>query len=506
MNWNLRRRSWRFIVVLTALALSGAGAVLAQNRPSTRPNVVLIAVDTLRADDLGCYGYPRPTSPCIDKLAGEGVLFERACSPASWTLPAFASLFSGVGPAAHGCGGFRDPIPLTLPLLSETLRKEGYRCDAVISNPFLNAKYGFGRGFDEYDDYSVFLDEELAALGTDGSPKSIPISDLVTGATVTRRAKQLLAAAASSGRPYFLFVHYFDPHASYIPSEEYRSRFEASYDGPVTGRGLDSQKTALLPARDLEQLRRLYDGEIAHDDAQIGELLKAVDAVSDPQQTLIIFLSDHGESFSEHGRCLHGNSAHMEETHVPLIWRWKGRFPAAHRAQEPVSSLDVFATLCDLLELPRPALTQGQSLRRQLEGGQGPQDRVVVSERACNDSGAGQMKHLAGLRGGLRVHLRFVENPAEPGAQIEAYDVASDPLEQRLLEPLPPTAADVAGQISEYWRHCRQIAAGHRVAPGSVNVHLSEAELRQMEGLGYTATPATQPTTRAADAAKELQP
>lgn len=481
----------RHVVLLLAAAVVIVGQVEAAVDRGLRPNIVLIAVDTLRADHLSCYGSPRQTTPHIDRLAAEGVLFEQTFSPANWTLPAFASIFTGVGPSAHECVGFHGLIPPTLPNLTESLRQKGYYCAAVVSNPFLNAKYGFGRGFDQYDDYSVFLEEELASLSADGAPKSTPLSELVTGHAVTARAKQLLVDAIKSTRPFFLFIHYFDPHDSYVPPHEFRSRFEIPYEGPVTGRGVSAMRLVPMFPKDMDQLTRLYDGEVAYDDSQVGDFLDALDATVDPSRTMIILLSDHGEAFGEHGALLHGNSAHVEETRVPMIWRWKGRFKAGHRGKEPVSTLDLWPTLQALIAPDASSaaqIEQGESLISQLRGEAGHADRVVISEGA-------QVKHFAAIQGTLRTHVRFVDNPTEAHARIDLFDLAADPLESKPLSASVPPAG-VREAINAYWCQCRGLAEKHRPKAGSVQVQLSASELRRIEGLGYTSTAATQPATQ----------
>jgi arylsulfatase A-like enzyme len=227
-------------------------------------------------------------------------------------------MFTGVLPAAHGCDRHDSAIPGAAPTFPEVLKKHGYFCAGVVSNPFLHGKFGFARGFDEYDDESVFLDAELGLFKADSAHESGTVGEVVTADSVNQQAVCLLGKARDSGQPFFLFVVYFDPHDSYVPPP-FDRKFDADYSGSVDGRQLVAMRHAPPPKRDLEHLVARYDGEIAYIDRMVARLLDQVDLVSDPEHTLVILVSDHGEAFAEHGSLLHGNSPHGEEVMVPMI-------------------------------------------------------------------------------------------------------------------------------------------------------------------------------------------
>lgn len=448
-------------------------------RLNVPPNIVLIAIDTLRSDHLGCYGYPHPVSPNIDRLAREGVLFERCYSVAGWTLPSFMSIFTGLLPAAHNCRDTETALSPTCPTLPQKLHDKGYFCAAVVANPYLSAKFGFGRGFDKYDDYTVFLDAELALLAADKSRQYTQVTELVTGSTVTQQAQRLIAAAKKSRKPLFLFVHYFDPHDSYIPPTPFDRQFDPDYQGPATGRQLLASRNAPPSPRDLAHLRALYDGEIAFDDAQLAPLLKTLDTAFDPANTLLILLSDHGEAFGEHGMLLHGNSAYREELQVPMIWRWPGVLPQNHRVKLPVATTDIPTTLARLLGIQDFNPPHTRSLWPALTGGQLPEPHDILSDKCLGPS-----HHLALTRNALRLHARFDISPTEPTTHYELYDLSTDPNEQRNLAAAnPPHLASLKTSLLQIWTDSQKL---RQTTPAPNPVHLNDKDRQRMKGLGYT--------------------
>ncbi|MGE5612148.1 MAG: sulfatase [Bacillota bacterium] len=450
--------------------------------PLRPPNIILIAIDTVRSDHLGCYGYPHATSPNIDRLAAEGVLFEQCYSVAGWTLPAFMSIFTGLLPAAHNCRDIETALSPTLPTLPEKLHDKGYFCAAVVANPYLSAKFGFGRGFDKYDDYTVFLDAELALLAADKPRQYTQVTDLVTGSTVTQQAQHLLAVARKSGKPLFLFVHYFDPHDSYIPPMPFDRQFDPDYQGSITGRQLPASRNAPPSARDLAHLRALYDGEIAFDDAQLGQFLKTLDATFDPASTLLILLSDHGEAFGEHGSLLHGNSVYRQELQVPMIWRWPGVLPKKHRVKTPVAITDIPATLAALLRIENFNPPHARALWPALTGGQVSEPSDILSDKCL-----GPTQHIALTRGPLRLHARFDTSPNEPNTRYEFYDLSSDPNEQRnLIATHPPHLVPMKTSLLRLWADCLRLRQTAHPDPAANRVQLNDKERQRLKGLGYT--------------------
>ena len=453
-------------------------------RPDRLPNIVLVAVDTLRADHLGCYGYQRPVSPNIDRLASEGVLFERCYSAASWTLPSFMSMFTGLMPEAHGVTELDGrSLSVVIETLPEQLKQRGYTCLAVVSNPCIGRQYGFARGFDTYDDFSVCREAELGALGLDDEQDSGGVNDRVTGQMVNQQAGALLDKAKASGKPFFLFVHYFDPHDSYVPPSPYDTVFDPGYRGAMDGRGLPSMRASPPSGEDLNHLIARYDGEIGYTDELVGELVAKIDSISKPGDTLIVLVSDHGEAFGEHGKLLHGNGAYREELHVPMIWRWPGVLPKGKRVSSVVSTIDLAKTLKEVARAGGPDLTQGQSLWPHLLGG-AQQDRSVLSQKALPTHGWGH--HLALTRGEFRLHTRFNRDLSEKGVSFELHNVSQDRLEQdNCAELNPAVALSTREELGRLWSECKEIRTYYQAKRADSKVELTEDQRRILKGLGY---------------------
>jgi arylsulfatase A-like enzyme len=299
-----------------------------------RPNILFILVDTLRRDHLTPYGYRRDTSPNIDRLlAWRGAVVEEAYSQAPWTLPSVASFLAsrypgeilGDDPNAYG-------LPGALPSLPATLKACGYETGGFIANQVLHKGNGFRRGFETF--YSP--------------PPGTSDLDQPDAAALTARVLPWLEGHRNA--PFFLYVHYLDPHDPYDNPEIVggRSSFFPDYHGRISGRDVQGIYTGKIPLddplQDREQLVALYDSEIHYADRAIGRLLAAIprEILAD---TLVVLTADHGEEFLDHGGWKHGFTLYDEQIHVPLLWRWDGRIPAGSRLPGVVRLLDVAPTL-----------------------------------------------------------------------------------------------------------------------------------------------------------------
>jgi arylsulfatase A-like enzyme len=339
-----------------ALVLMACVAVtLSCSKETPKLNLMIIAVDTLRPDHLGCYGYSRDTSPNIDAFAAGGVLCENALSQAPWTLPSFATVLTSLYPTQHGATVVQSRIRRSFPTLATMLHNSGYATGAVVNAPALKPASGVDRGFDHY--HMTPLDGRDA----DGT---------------TRDALEWIDSVAE--KPFFAFVHYFDPHLSYSPPPPYDKAFDPGYDGGIGNsfnlegfsrvRAVMFDQLKVLSAADWNHIVSLYDGEIAFTDKAIGDLLSGLEDRSLRDRTLIVFLSDHGEEFYEHGGFEHGHSLYNELIRVPLVFSLPGVLPEGVRLSRQVRLLDVVPTVLDILGMEPAPHPEGVSLKPLLEG------------------------------------------------------------------------------------------------------------------------------------------
>ena len=342
----------------SAAAFWGAPTITA---PQRAPLAIIYLVDTLRADHTSPYGYDRDTTPALTALARDGVLFEKAISQASWTKPSVASIFTSLPPSRHGVVELRDTLAGDLTTIAEMLSDRGFATSAEISNVVI---YGKGTGFEQ--GFDVFA----GLHGADDRPsKSVLAAEVVDAA--------IAAIDAHRGLPHFLFVHTMDPHVPYTPPAPYNTRYAPH---PAPGHpGADPRTDAREP-KDRDRLMAQYDGEVAYGDAEFGRLIAALKERDLYNEALIIFTSDHGEEFQDHGKWLHGRSVFDELIHVPLVVKLPGNRHASLHIGRQVQSLDILPTALDALgvPLPRQPHLDGIPLQEVMEGT--APTRVAISE------------------------------------------------------------------------------------------------------------------------------
>jgi len=340
-------------LTILAIGLAGGAALLSAwllNRcPPSRPDLVLITVDTLRADRLELYGNQRETAPKLAALGSRGTTFEQAVSQSPWTLPAMASIHTSLYPSQHGAVMANRKLGPRAVTLAEVLRQNGYRTAAVISHLFTSRRYGFAQGFSRFNERSIASEQD------------------VTSEQVTRDA--LASYVFPSDAPRFLWVHYFDPHYSYMRHPEYG--FADGYQGRLTDEvrfddlgGLEGGEPGQVSEADARYARDVYDEEIRYTDLWIGRLIDGLREAAGNRQVVFLVTADHGEYFSEHGRFGHGRDVYRELVHVPLIIA--GDHPAVRAGQRVstyVETASIPATLMELAGIEQH-LFRGQSLLR----------------------------------------------------------------------------------------------------------------------------------------------
>ena len=419
---------------LTPDALAGARGVLAGW------NVLLVSVDTLRADHLGCYGHRRVETPVIDALATGGVRFAQAVAPVPLTLPSHSTMLTGLNPVRHGVrnnGTFKlqDDV-LTL---AEALAGAGYRTGAVVSAFVLDSRFGLAQGFQDYDDDLIEGDQPARGGFRERRAE-------VTNRSATEWLRQ------QGDAPWFLFVHYFDPHWPYAPPPPYRDRYKGA----------------------------AYDGEIAYVDEQLGRLLSVLDETGARSRTLIVLTADHGESLGEHGENSHGIFIYDATQHVPLIVSGPPPLPARHVVERQVGVVDVMPTVLALLGVDTPPGLDGvNAFAPQTEA------RTIYVESL----GSKLMHGCAPLFGVRRRDVKFILAP-----RPELYDLKDDPHElKNLYDPSDDRARQLRAALMAFVNDDVKGAASDEG-----NLALSEEAAERLRDLGYLVSSSRPTTTKTA--------
>jgi choline-sulfatase len=420
----------RFFIPLLLLASCGGSAPAGVDGIK---NVVLFTFDTTRADHVGCYGNQSASTPRIDALAQTGVRFEKCFSVGPTTLPSHASILTGQYPFVHGVrNNGTHALPDSAQTLAEILQAEGFQTGAVVSAMVLNSRYGLGQGFDSYDD-------NLSA----GPVQSSFLLRETTGDDATRRALDFLTTA--DDRPFFLWVHLFDPHDAYTPPAGFAERADGN----------------------------LYGGEIAFADEQMGLVLDAIKKQGKLDETLVVMTADHGESLGEHGEDTHAIFIYDATTHVPLVFSHPN-LQQDFALSSPVSSVDIAPTILGLLGLPKPDIMDGLSLAPIIINVNGPAldaERVIYSESMFGYYNLG----WAELRG-VRDHAwRYIQAP-----QPELYDLTADPQEiQNLWQPDGSRPVFFRQQLNQFLQNGEQNNQSTKVSD------MDPDERAKLEALGY---------------------
>jgi arylsulfatase A-like enzyme/tetratricopeptide (TPR) repeat protein len=422
--------------VAAVLALVAVGAFLWARRadraaPRERPHVLLVTIDTLRADAVSAYGNPAASTPVLDALAARGARFTTAVANVPLTGPSHASILTGLIPVRHGVrdnGGF--VLPDEVPVLTERFRDAGYRTAAFVSGYPLVRRFGFGRGFDTYDD----------SLPHGNDPRRAPYVERSADRTtdlVLRWLEAPAAAPADGGTPWFLWVHYYDPHAPYEPPGDLATRFAA----------------------------RPYYGEAAFVDRQLGRLLRRLDERGWSSRTLVLVTSDHGESLGEHGEDSHGIFVYDSTLRVPWIMAGPG-IPAGGMVDTVARLVDVAPTLLECAGIAGPGDVDGRSLCG-ASAGRPLRDEPTYAESLSS------LLHMgwAPLHAWRTRQWKLIEAP-----RLELYDLEKDPAE----------AHNLAGERPDLVQQMRRPLQAAMSAPTPLAAKAVDAEAAErLAALGY---------------------
>ncbi|MBU0639893.1 MAG: sulfatase-like hydrolase/transferase [Planctomycetes bacterium] len=456
-------RVWRCLCILTALVVAGCERSAPTGPSADRPSVLLITLDTTRADHLSCYGYPQQTSANLDRLAQRGTLFTAAIAQAAVTPVSHASILTGLNPYNHGLrvmhGTTENRLRDSCTTLAETLGAAGYQTAAFVSAFPVTARFGLDQGFETFD--AEFIDD---------APEQIVSA---TGAVNTgrnqRRADETtdraLAWLAQARRPFFLWLHYFDPHDPLVlPPREY----------------IQQHNAVPQPRDQSEALRAIYDVEIRYMDLHIGRILDRLALNGKLEEVVTVVVADHGEGLGDHDWWTHG-ILYQEQIRVPLLIQAPGK-PGGRRVDNLVRTIDIMPTICDLVGLPATVVPRldGQSLAPLLSG-----SAPDAARRAYSDSVNMLVYRTPAKTQDVKNDMLFavVDGPWKyihhllRSDESELYNLQDDPAEQKNLYATHPE------QVARLLADLREREFAPREQPGTGS--MSPEDIARLKALGY---------------------
>ena len=441
------RLDFRYLVGGLGLLVIGLGLAFVF-WPRTRMNVILITLDTARADHFGCYGYSRARTPAVDAMADQGVLFERAYAPAPVTLPSHASMFSGLYPPEHGLhSNGRGRLGSSIPVLAETLRNANYETGAFVASFVLNSKFGLDRGFQTYDD-------KFSDAAADHPEHQRRDGRLVVDAALSWMQGRIT-------RPFLCWIHLYDAHAQYDAR-------------PETFGGAFAEQP--------------YDAGIAYADLQVQRVRKFVQNWKLEDRTLIVIVGDHGEDLMEHQEMQHGDQLYDSTLRVPLIFAGSPCVKSRGRVAESVSLVDLAPTILDCLNAVQLESTTGRSFKAALAG------RPIEPRLCYLETDLPFLENRwAPLRGIVADRWKYIET-----THSELFDLVNDPREtQNLAETQPEKFRELQNVFEEF--------SGKMVPREASSVNLTDNERRILESLGYMAGRSIQKQPAIADRLPDIK-
>ena len=472
----MNRKRILFLTMLGSLSvglgflLFAGGACQSPSLSDQRPNILFISIDSLRADHLSSYGYHRPTSPNLDRLAQEGARFTRVLSPSPWRLPSHISMFTGQETTVHHImtpSFALTPAALSIPKL---LKQAGYATVGFGCAPYLKGLFGFNLHFDSYDD-------SLAQVSYNKS------HGLVTSKKVIDKAIAKLGKLRR--QRWFMFIHMWDVHYDYIPPAPFNAMFAGDYRGQMSMVNWERNRdfrVGMDPA-DFDYAISQYDGEIAWVDSQLQRLFERLKKWKLYDQTAIVVVSDHGEEFLDHNQKGHGHSLFDELVRVPLIIK-APQVPPGATPDCMVSTLDLLPTFAEWAQAKNTGYEgPGQSLLG-----------LIWNARTCDatreffmETNLSNLDKLNHSKRGTEMALeidrkKFIDRTTEPKREL-FFDLTDDPLEQRDLLAADPAAADQMREL--LMRHAEKNQESRRRLKLSRRVNADKHTLNQLKDLGY---------------------
>ncbi len=441
-------------------------------RLADRPNVILVIVDTMRADRLSCYGYEKETSPNIDRLAADGILFEKGFAQASWTRPAIATLFTSLYPSSHRAIGKADLLPDEVVTLAEAFKREGYYTIGFADNVNISPSFNFDQGFDEYHylspDHFFFAPESATQLTVYNQLRLIRERFLSKKTWVqfyyqdAEVVSDLTIDWLEENRDsrYYLMVHYMDPHDPYFPH-------------PYTGEGYARVSMPNPPPELAPKLSDIYDGEIRFFDTEFGRLLDWLESNGLYDETVILLTADHGEEFYEHGGWWHGTTLYDEQVHIPFILKPAVPLDSMRISTELVRHLDIPPTLLALAGADIPPTMQGAAILDST-GAVGLDVDFVFSEEDLEGN------VLEAVRDSVHKLILANENNPRGLEPTELYNIREDPAE---MNNLAGEREEVEASLHTLIEKTESYALDHSVE--GQEGEIDEATQERLKALGY---------------------
>ncbi|MCP4592467.1 MAG: sulfatase-like hydrolase/transferase [bacterium] len=469
------RQSWRGYWVLGVVFLAAAAACRKNADPQTassndRPNVLLITVESLRADHVGCYGYERPTTPNIDALSAQATRYTQAYSATSWTLTSHASMFTGLYPKVHQVTLPQDRLSDAHTTAAEVLADDGYQCAAVVGGPYLRKTFNLSQGFE-------YFDESVASSSNDEAHRD------VTNPRMAEAMERFLREGRDPRRPFFMFGYYWDVHYDFIPPAPYDTMFvpdgaepiDAVQFGPIVALGRDISEAQLA------YLTAQYDGEIRCTDEYLGRLWALLRELDLWDNTVIILTADHGEQFFEHSYLGHKHDLYVESLHVPLLIKRAGQ-TQGRRDDRVVNLIDLFPTILDLTDGSTTVPINGRSLEQSPAANSPPTffDLTTtwdIAERGTDKSWRESERWVAVREGRYKLlHVQDTEF-------WQLYDVVSDPQERHPLgAEYEKQGSELVQRLDSWEKAMNDLSTLWQAGP---RAQLSPEEERRLRSLGY---------------------
>ncbi len=480
-------RTLGVVALLVTLVVAGwssrHSSLPARDGAADAPNILIVLVDALRSDHLGAYGYRRPTSPVFDRLAAEGTLFENAYAHGNRTILSTPALFTSLYKSYHGAVGFKDqvaPLPDDRITITELARDAGYTTLGMMSNIYLKSPFNLTQGFDRLEEFNTLrfrltVYRALVLLGFMPKPQYVqttsPTATEVTDAAITWLDR------ARGKQPVFLYAHYMDVHHEYTPPQQYAQMFES---GNPEVDNIDAQMLFLkstvlvkqkppidLSANETQRLRNLYDACIRYTDEEIGRLIDHMESLDPNRELIVVFTSDHGDEFMEHGSLYHTNLLHEELIRVPLLV-WRSQDKTERRVSQLARHVDVLPTMAEWLNQPTPPVAMGQSLNPAINGTGALAPVSTIAEGDYN---------TALVADGWKIVV--VESTQVHSERYLLYNLAADPKGLvNVAGEYPDRLQSMSEAIDNYFRKIAEIEV-------STEQEQDAEVLRQLRDLGY---------------------